>query len=72
MDYNVNIVTNKKNGGNETMGVRKVRQQQVKFSRGNVLEEGQMKKIIGSGNSQVRFIPDEYLQAKILKEGVVK
>lgn len=54
------------------MGIRKVKQRQVKFGRESMLKETEMKKIVGSGNSQVRFIPDEYLQAKILKEGVMK
>lgn len=40
----------------------------LKIERGSILKENEMETIIGSGNSQVRFIPDEYLQAKILNE----
>lgn len=32
------------------------------------LEDNTMKQIYGSGNRQVRFLPDEYVQAKILSE----
>lgn len=32
------------------------------------LEDNAMKQIYGSGNRQVRFLPDEYVQAKILSE----
>lgn len=31
------------------------------------LDENAMKRVFGSGNSQVRYISDEYIQAKILK-----
>ncbi|MFQ9601906.1 MAG: hypothetical protein ACLR0O_00085 [Staphylococcus aureus] len=31
------------------------------------LNEEELQKVIGSGNSQVRYISDEYIQARILK-----
>lgn len=39
----------------------------VKGEKCRKLQEEEMKKVIGSGNSQVRYISDEYIQAKILK-----
>lgn len=39
----------------------------VKDSKCEKLSEDEMKKVFGSGNSQVRYISDEYIQAKILK-----
>lgn len=39
----------------------------VQTSNCEKLDENTMKKIFGSGNSQVRYISDEYIQAKILK-----
>lgn len=39
----------------------------VKSENCKRLSEDEMKKVIGSGNTQVRYISDEYIQAKILK-----
>ncbi len=39
----------------------------VKDSKCIKLSEDEMKKVFGSGNSQVRYISDEYIQGKILK-----
>lgn len=39
----------------------------VKTDNCKKLNESEMKKVIGSGNSQVRYISDEYIQARILK-----
>lgn len=39
----------------------------VKDNKCEKLNEDEMKKVFGSGNSQVRYISDEYIQARILK-----
>ena len=39
----------------------------VQTSNCEELDENAMKRVFGSGNSQVRYISDEYIQAKILK-----
>ena len=39
----------------------------VKNGKCEKLSEEEMKKVFGSGNSQVRYISDEYIQARILK-----
>lgn len=39
----------------------------VKKNSCEKLGDDEMKKVFGSGNSQVRYISDEYIQARILK-----
>ncbi len=41
---------------------------EIKINYAEKLSREDMDSIYGSGNSQVRYIPDEYLQAKILRE----
>lgn len=43
---------------------------EVNMKHATELKEDEMKKVFGSGNSQVRYIPDEFLQAKIIKERI--
>ena len=45
---------------------------EIKINYAEKLSRKDMNSIYGSGNSQVRYIPDEYLQAKILREHVGK
>lgn len=40
----------------------------ISSTTGVVMDEKELKQIYGSGNSQVRYIPNEYIQAKILSE----
>lgn len=47
-----------------------IKQFDVKMNHAVQLNESEMKQVFGSGNSQVRYIPDEYLQAKIIKERI--
>jgi len=48
--------------------MKKNKQIALKVRPENILEEKEMKKVVGSGNSQVRYIPDEYIQTRILSE----
>ncbi|WP_313509739.1 hypothetical protein [Enterococcus sp.] len=42
------------------------------MNRNQLLEEQDLKRTHGSGNGQARFIPDEYVQARLLKGGAGK
>ncbi|WP_268760939.1 hypothetical protein [Enterococcus sp. RIT-PI-f] len=44
----------------------------MKVNRNQLLEEQALKQTHGSGNGQARYIPDEYVQARMLKGGVGK
>ncbi|GAA6262999.1 hypothetical protein [Mediterraneibacter gnavus] len=46
---------------------KKMNKNVVQTSNCEELDENAMKRVFGSGNSQVRYISDEYIQAKILK-----
>ena len=40
----------------------------LKVGKEDILKEEELNQIYGSGNSQIRYIPNEYIQAKILSE----
>ena len=46
---------------------KKMNKNVVQTSNCEEPDENAMKRVFGSGNSQVRYISDEYIQAKILK-----
>lgn len=46
---------------------KKINKNVVQTNNCEKLDEDDMKKVFGSGNSQIRYISDEYIQAKILK-----
>lgn len=44
----------------------------VNVTRNQLLEEQALKQTHGSGNGQARYVPDEYVQARLLKGGTGK
>lgn len=47
---------------------KKKRVQPTRLSKENTLTDNEMKKTMGSGNGQVRYVADEFIQSRILKE----
>lgn len=50
-------------------GKRKKKVTSTQLKKENILTEIELKEVMGSGNGQVRYVSDEFIQAKILKGG---
>lgn len=44
----------------------------AKLKKENMLTEAELKETMGSGNAQVRYVADEFIQSRILKGRAMK
>ncbi|SJZ41408.1 hypothetical protein SAMN02745116_00240 [Pilibacter termitis] len=44
----------------------------IKLGKAALLNDEEMKSAYGSGNSQIRYIPNEYVQSKLLQDKATK